>query len=158
VPYEIKLRPQEFLIRVSNTNAAHRYVLTGICNTNLQVQQDLTWTNEPAILPNNDAYAKMTPAEVVKACVAAWEKLDWDEMRKFDRPSDVAEDEAKVVEQQKRGLDVHSIFPKVEVGDAFWSPEQSAWFVKCRAYQTKKWNIALRKDNPVSRWQVDGGI
>jgi outer membrane lipoprotein-sorting protein len=158
VPYEIKLRPQEFTVRVSNDNPAHRYVLTGICDTDLKVQQDLTWTTPPAILPDNDTYAKMSPVEVVKACVDAWAKFDWQEMRKFDRESDVAEDEAKVAEQQKRGADVHSIFPTIEVGDAVWSPEQSTWFVKCRAFQVKKWNMAVRQDNPAKRWQVDGGI
>jgi hypothetical protein len=32
--------------------------------------------------------------------------------------------------------------------------------VKCRTISTqaKKWNIAVRKDNPAGRWQVDGGI
>jgi hypothetical protein len=158
VPYEIQLRAQDFVIRVSNTNSAHRYVLTGVGNTNLQIQQDLSWTNAPAILPDNDAYAKMSPAEVVKACVDAWARFDWDEMRKFDRESDVAEDEAKVGEAQKRGVDVHSIFPKIEVGEAVWSVEQSTWFVKCRAIQVKKWNLAVRQDNPAKRWQVDGGI
>jgi hypothetical protein len=23
---------------------------------------------------------------------------------------------------------------------------------------TKKWNLAVRKDNPAGRWQVDGGL
>jgi hypothetical protein len=46
----------------------------------------------------------------------------------------------------------------MEAGEATWSPEQSAWFVKCRMLQTKKWNMAIRKDNPAGRWQVDGGF
>jgi hypothetical protein len=158
VPYEIKLPPQQFLVRVANTNQAGRYVLTGICDTNMQVQQDLKWTNPPAILPSNDVYAKMSPAEVVKACFDAWTRFDWDEVRKFDPDYDVDSDQAKVAAAQKQGVDVTKIQPQIEVGDAFWSAEQSAWFVKCTAHETKKWNLAIRKDNPAGRWQVDGGI
>jgi len=46
--------------------------------------------------------------------------------------------------------------PVVEVGEATWSPEHSAWFVKCRMSQTKQWQLAVRKDNPANRWQEDG--
>jgi hypothetical protein len=158
VPYEIKLRGQDFTIRVSNDNPAHRYVLTALCDTNLQVRQDLKWTNAPTILPNNDIYAKMSPAQAVQACVDAWAKFDWDEMRKFDPDYDVAETEAKAAEAKKNVIDPRNLFPAFEVGDAFWSAEQSCWFVKCRAFPVKKWNMAIRKDNPAGRWQVDGGI
>ena len=158
VPYEIKLPSQEFNVRVSNTNSAKRYVITGIYSTNLQLIQDLKWTNAPEVLPNNDAYAKLSPAQVVTACMNAWIKFDWDEMRKFDPAYDVEDNIAQVKEAEKNGMDVHTIFPVVQVGEAFWSPEQSAWFVKCRAVQTKKWNMAIRKDNPAGRWQVDGGM
>jgi outer membrane lipoprotein-sorting protein len=158
VPYEIKLPSQEFNVRVSNTNSAKRYVITGIYSTNLQLIQDLKWTNAPEVLPNNDAYAKLSPAQVVTACMNAWIKFDWDEMRKFDPAYDVEDNIAQVKEAEKNGMDVHIIFPVVQVGEAFWSPEQSAWFVKCRAVQTKKWNMAIRKDNPAGRWQVDGGM
>src|SRR5258708_10885395 len=60
-------------------------------------------------------------------------------------------------EAAKAGMDMHKLIPVVEVGGAFWSAEQSAWFVKCRASQTKNWNMAVRKDNPAGQWQVDGG-
>jgi hypothetical protein len=48
--------------------------------------------------------------------------------------------------------------PVTEVGEAFWSAEQSAWFVKCRAVQIKKFNLALKKDEETGRWFVDGGL
>ena len=91
---------------------------------------------------DNDAYTKMSPVETVKACVDAWKRLGLDEMRKFDPDYDVEDDKAKAAMAEKNGMDPHNIIPLMEVGDAFWSAEQSAWFVKCRAYQTKKWNIA----------------
>jgi len=157
VPYEIKLH-QEFTVRVSNLNAAKRCVVTGIYDSKLQLQQDLKWTNEPAILPNNDAYVRLLPAEAVQAYFDAQSKLDWVEMRKFTSESDVKETKGQVEMAGKQGLDVHKLMPVFEVGEATWSAEQSAWFVKCRASQTKKWNLALRKDNPAGRWQFDGGI
>ena len=159
VPYEIRLGTQEFNLRVSNNNAARRYVITGVYNTNLKLQQQIKWTNEPEILTNNDVYAMMSPAEVVKAYVEAQSRLDWDEMRKYDSEADVDDTKSQVAMAKENGTDVHKVIPAIEVGEASWSAEQSAWFVKCRVLApVKKWNLAVRKDNPAGRWQVDGGI
>jgi hypothetical protein len=50
----------------------------------------------------------------------------------------------------------------VSIGESFTSKVYSGRFVpyeiKLRSSQTKKWNMAVRKDNPAHRWQVDGGI
>ena len=158
VPYEIKLPVQEFNLRVSNSNSAKRYVVAGVYDTKLKLQQEIKWANEPEILTNNDVYAKMSPAEVAKAYFNAQSKLDWAEMRKFTSESDIEETQKQVEMARKAGMDVHKQMPVVEVGEAIWSPEQSAWFVKCRMSQIKKWNLAVRKDNSAGRWQVDGGI
>ena len=158
VPYVIRLQQQEINVRVSNSNAANRYVVTGIYHGKLQLHQDLKWTNEPAILPNNDAYARMSPAEVVTACSAALAKLDWTELEKFCPGNFVEELKGQFDEADKKGLDARQLVQKVEVGEAFWSAEQSAWFVKCRASLVVLENLAVRKDNPAGRWQVDGGI
>jgi len=158
VPYEIQLSPQEFNVRVSNANPAKRYVITGVFDGKLKLQQDLQWTNGPDVLADNDAYAKLSPAQAVKGYFDAFAKLDWNEMAKFDPDYDVEHDKKQFEMAAKSGTDVHKLVPVVEVGEATWSPEQSAWFVKCRMSQTKKWNLALRKDNVAGRWQVDGGI
>jgi hypothetical protein len=158
VPYEIKLRPQEINLRLSNTNSAKRYVITGVFDRKLKLLQDLSWKKEPEVLPNNDAYAKMSPAEVAKAYFAALSKLDWAEMKKFAPAYDVDNDRRQLEEAKKRGMDVSKLLPVVKVGEAFWSAEQSAFFVKYRQFGIKKHNLALRKDNPAGRWQVDGGI
>jgi hypothetical protein len=158
VPYEIKLPAQEFNVRVSNTNAAKRYVVMGIYDSKLQLQQDYKWSSGPEVLTNNDAYARLSPKEAVQAYFDAQSKFNWVEMRKFTSESDVEETQKQVAMAEKQGLDMHKLMPVVEVGEATWSPDQSAWFVKCRMSQTKKWNLAIRKDNPAGRWQVDGGI
>jgi hypothetical protein len=157
VPYEIKLPAQEFNVRVSNTNSAKRCVVMGVYDSKLRLQQDLKWTAEPEVLTNNDAYARLSPAEAAKAYFAAQSKLDWVEMRKFASEFDVEETKKQVEMAEKQGMDVHKQMPVVEVGEATWSPEQSAWIVKCHMSGTKKHNLALRKDNPAGRWQVDGG-
>jgi len=158
VPYEIKLRAQEFNVRVANTNLAKRCVIMGVYDSKLRLQQDLKWSAEPEVLTNNDVYARLTPKEAVQAYFDAQSKFNWFEMRKFTSESDVEETKKQVEMAEKQGMDVHKLTPVFEVGEATWSPEQSAWFVKCHAVQVKKWNIAVRKDNPAGRWQVDGGI
>ena len=104
------------------------------------------------------AYAKLSPAEAVKAYLAAQSKFDWDEMRKFAPDSDVDNDKRQMEAAKARGIDVRNMMPVTEVGEAFWSEENSAYFVKCQQFGVKKHNVALRKDNPAGRWQVDGGI
>jgi hypothetical protein len=158
VPYEIKLHSQEFNVRVSNTNSAKRCVLMGVYDSKLRLQQDLKWTGEPEVLTNNDAYARLSPAQAVQAYFDAQSKLDWVEMRKFTSEFDVEETKKQVETAEKQGMDVHKLMPVMEAGEATWSAEQSTWFVKCRAMQTKKWNMAIRNDNPAGRWQVDGGM
>jgi hypothetical protein len=58
----------------------------------------------------------------------------------------------------KFGMDVQKKIPIVEVGESSWSAEQSAYFVKCRESSVKKFNLAVRNDNPAKRWVVDGGL
>lgn len=158
VPYEIKLRGQTFYVRVANTNAAKRFVLTGTYDAQFKLQQDLKLSGEPEILPNNDTYARLSPKEVVQAYFDAQAKLDWVEMRKFTSQYDIDETKRQVEAARKSGMDVQKLMPVFQVGETVSSPEQSACFVKCVMSGVKKHNLALRNDNPAGRWQVDGGI
>lgn len=158
VPYEVKLRPQEINVRVSNANSAKRYVITGMADSRLQLQEEMKWSNEPEVLAPNDADAKLSPAEAVKAYVEAWSRLDWVEMRKFVPDHEVEQTKRQLEEAGKNGIDTRKLIPVMEAGEAFWSAEQSAFIVKCRMHAVKMNNVALRKDNPAGRWQVDGGI
>ena len=144
---------------MSNLNPAKRYVLTGIFDSKLKLMEDLKWSKEPELLPDNESYAKLSPAEAAKAYFAAQAKLDWAEMQKFAPESDVQKDKSQLEAAQKKGMDVRNVMPKMEAGEATWSAEQSAYFVKVRMLPpVKKHNLALRKDNRAGRWQVDGGI
>ncbi len=158
VPYEIKLRAQELYLRLSNANPAKRFVITGACDDKRQLVQEFRWTNGPAILPDNDAYAKLTALEAAKAYFSAVAKQDWDEMKKFVPDYDVADDQRRAAEAKKAGIDPRNFIPATEVLEEVWSAEQSAWLVKCRMAAVKKWNLALKKDAKTGRWHVDGGI
>jgi hypothetical protein len=158
VPYEIKLRPHACAVRVSNNNPAKRYVITGTCDSDGKLQQDLTWKDAPELLPDNATYAKLSPVEVVKAYTVAQSKMDWAEMKKFAPAYDVENDKRHIEEATKHGVDARNVMPLVEVGEAVWSAEHSAYLVTCQLSATKKWNLALRKDNPAKRWQQDGGL
>jgi len=158
VPYEIKLAPKEINVRLSNANPAGRFVITGQCDSNLQNCEDAKWTNEPEIPANNDIYVKMSPEQAVKAYYDALSRLDWDEMRKFMPKDDIDKMQGEFKEAARYGIDVKKILPTVEVEKTFWSAEQLAYFLTCRQSQYKKFNLAIRNDNPAKRWVVDGGL
>ena len=158
VPYEIKFRPMEINMRVSNDNPGKRFVMKGVYDSQRKLMQEIKWAAEPVVLTNNEVYARLSPKEAVQSYFNAQSKLDWVEMGKFTSGADVAETQDQVKMMEKNGLDVHKQLPMVEVGEAVWVPEQSAWYVQCRMTQTKKMNLAVRKDNPAGRWQVDGGF
>ena len=158
VPYEIKFRPKEYYVRVSNANSAKRFVITGQFDSKMHLQEEAKWSNEPVLLPDNDKYAKMSAQEAVKAFYEAFSKLDWSEMRKFMPYSELKGMKGEIEEATKSGIDVQKQLPVVEVGESFWSAEQSAYLVKCRESRIKKFNLAVRNDNPAKRYVVDGGF
>ena len=158
MPYEIQLPPVEINVRVANTNSAKRYVPTGVYDRKLQLQQEISWPSEPALLPNNELYARMSPAEVVKAWTEAQAKLDWDELAKFVPQQEVQNAKRRAEAAQQSGLAPRQS-PATEVIEAVWSAEQSAYFVKCRVVApVKKWNLAIRNDNTAKRYLFDGGL
>jgi len=154
VPYEIKIRARALMIQMSNANAAKRYVITG--GFGGSDQDAIHWG--PELLPNNESYAKMSPLEAARAAFGALAKLDLAEMQKFFPKEEVENVKRQLAEAEKRGVDLRKQMPVIQVEDAVWSEEKSAWLVKCSAVQIKKHNLALRKDNAAGRWQVDGGI
>jgi RNA polymerase sigma factor (sigma-70 family) len=113
---------------------------------------DANWYAEPQRLPDNAKYAAMTPQQAARAYFEACGREDWNEVQKFD--SMPLNDRSK---QLLGGLEI------ISLGDAFQCKPYPGWFVPYeikfrQAEGTKKWNLALRKDNPAGRWQVDGGI
>ena len=66
-------------------------------------------------------------------------------MKKFIPAAEVEKQQRQIAEAEKRGIDVHTMLPRMEATEAFWSDEHSAYFVKRRALAVKKWNRALEK-------------
>jgi len=158
VPYEIRLRPVERNAQLSKANSADRFVITGWYDNKMQVQDEVKWSNEPEILPDNDTYVKMSPDEVVRAYYDALSRLDWDEMRKFMPTDDVEKMQHQCEEAAKYNIDIQKNLPTIEVIKTFWSAEHSSYFVTYREFRVKKFNLAIRKDNSANRFVVDGGL
>jgi hypothetical protein len=158
VPYEIKLRPEEQNARVSNANSAGRYVIMGWYDDKMQLHEEVKWSNEPEILADNDVYTKMTPEQVVKAYYDALSRLDWAEMKKFMPADDVEKMKSQCEEAAKRKIDIQKNLPTIEIVKSSVVADQSSYFVTYREVRVKKFNLAIRKDNPANRFVVDGGF
>jgi len=118
----------------------------------LEIPKDAVYFVEPQVLPDNENYEKMTPKEVAQAFFTACAEENWDEFLKFWFESGVRED----TKQNLGGLEI------VSLGEPFKSGLYGGWFVpyeiKLKNGHVKKWNLAVRNDNPAKRWQIDGGI
>ena len=119
----------------------------------LDLPEDVIWYEKPGILPDNEKYQQMTPAEAARAFFEACGREDWDEVRKIwnyefsDR-----------LKEHLGGLEI------ISIGTPFKSAgyTRSGWFVpyeiKFKDGRVKKFNLALRKDNPAKRYVFDGGL
>ncbi|MFA5554794.1 MAG: hypothetical protein WCZ89_02730 [Phycisphaerae bacterium] len=158
VPYEIKLPPIEFNLQLSKQNTANRFVITGIYDSKLQqCLEEVKWSSEPEILPDNDIYIKMSADDTARAFINAYLSQDWEEALKFVSMASLEsfkQDLQPVTENEqdkKASIEV--------IAEAFWSEEYSAYFVRCRMDgPVKKWNLAIRNDNAANRYMFDGGI
>jgi hypothetical protein len=114
---------------------------------------DVSWAQLPGdlpILPDNEKYASMTAEEAARAFFEACSRKDWDEVGKFMSPVN------PMLKGYLGGLQI------VSLGESFTSKTYAGRFVpyeiKLAGGDVKKMNLAVRKDNPAGRWQVDGGI
>jgi hypothetical protein len=116
----------------------------------LDLPADVTWVQEPQKLPDNEKYASMTAEQAARAFFEACGREDWTEVAKF---------EAALNGQLKDYLGGVEI---ISLGKSFTSKNYGGRFVpyaiKLKNGETHKHNLAVRKDNPAHRWQVDGGI
>jgi hypothetical protein len=116
----------------------------------LELPADVSWVEEPQKLPDNQKYVSMTAEQAARAFFEACGRNDWVEVGKFISP----------VNQQFK--DYLGGLQLLSLGDSFSSKAYSGRFVpyeiKLSDGAVKKFNLALRNDNPTARWQVDGGI
>lgn len=118
----------------------------------LEIPEDAVWFEEPDVLPDNDKYAQMSPAEAARAFFQACADEDWDEALKFLAVSGADEHGKKHL----GGLEI------ISIGEPFKSGQFPGWFVpyevKYKSGRIQKHNLALRNDNEAGRYVVDGGI
>lgn len=119
---------------------------------NLEIPKEAVYAVDPQVLPDNDKYEKMTPKEVAQAFFTACAEENWDEFLKFWYESGARDD----IKQYLGGLKI------VSLGEPFKSGLYGGWFVpyeiQLKNGKVKKWNLAVKNDNPAKRWQIDGGI
>ena len=112
----------------------------------------MVWDKDPEILPDNEKYEDMTPKEAATTFFTACAEENWDEYLIFHSQSHVPQ----------RTKDYLGGIEIIFIGEPFQSGGYGGWFVpyeiKLKGGYVKKHNLALRNDNPSSRWQVDGGL
>ena len=120
----------------------------------LSLPEDMIWTREPEILPDNERYEKMTPKEAAEVFFQACAEGNWQEVLKFRTTSRV-DDRLK---SYLGGLEI------ISLGEPFQSEGYSrqGWLVpyeiRLKSGQIIKHNLAMRKDNRAKRFIVDGGL
>jgi hypothetical protein len=101
----------------------------------------------------NARYAAMTPQHAAQAFFEACGRGDWNEVDKFCAGL------APLDPQFKESLIGVTV---VNIGQPFERPGLAATFVpyeiRFKNGHTKKFNLALRRDNPQQRWMFDGGL
>jgi hypothetical protein len=117
----------------------------------LELPKDVVFVKDVERLPDNAKYEKMTPKEAARAFFEACGKEDWTEVQKFSRmPND------ERIKSLLGGLEI------VNLGEPFQSKAYPGSFVpyeiRFKDGEIKKWNLAMRKDNPANRYVVDGGL
>jgi outer membrane lipoprotein-sorting protein len=127
----------------------------------LELPADVHWAQLPEQLPklpDNEKYASMTAEQAARAFFEACSREDWNEAAKFMSPV------TPRLKQYLGGLKI------VSVGEPFASKTYPGQFVPYEIklpvpiwglhwlHYDKKFNLAIRKDNPAGRWQVDGGL
>ena len=118
----------------------------------LALPADVTWSQEPEVLSDNDKYAQMTPDQMARAFFEACAQENWDEALKFTDYSSVPQ----WMKDYLGGLEI------VSIGTPFKSGLYPGWFVpyeiRFKNGGVKKMNLAVRNDNPAHRYVFDGGI
>jgi outer membrane lipoprotein-sorting protein len=118
----------------------------------LDLSENVVWFKPVEILPDNEKYEQMSPKEAATVFFQACADENWEEYLKFNAQSHVPQR----TKDHLGGLEI------IIIGEPFQSKGYGGWFVpyeiRLRSGHIKQHNLALRKDNPANRYQVDGGL
>jgi hypothetical protein len=117
----------------------------------IELPKDVVFWKDVERLSDNAKYEKMTPKDTARAFFEACGKEDWTEVQKFSpTPLD---------ERLKSLLGGMKI---VSLGEPFQSKAYGGTYVpyeiRFKDGTVKKFNLAMRKDNPAHRYVWDGGL
>ena len=119
---------------------------------NLELSENVVWDKSVEMLPDNEKYEQMSPKEAATVFFQACADENWEEYLKFNAQSHVPQ----------RTKDYFGGLEIISIGEPFQSEGYGGWFVpyeiRLRSGHIKQHNLALRKDNPANRYQVDGGL
>ncbi len=118
----------------------------------LALPEDVVWYEQPRVLEDNEAYAQMSPEQVARAFFQACADEDWDEVLKFWPMSSVDE----WFKAYLGGVEIISIGQPFKSG--LFAGRFVPYEIKLRSGRIKKFNLAVRNDNPAKRYVVCGGI
>jgi len=115
----------------------------------VQLPADVNWMTDSAAKP---ALVSLNgPKEAAAYFFDALAREDWDSVLQVSPGTRVQ----SVIKQVYGGLQV------ISIGEPFQSGLYPGYFVpyqvRLRNGETKTWKLAVRNDNPVHRWMVDGG-
>lgn len=120
----------------------------------LEPPQNAIYFKSLEVLPDNKKYEDMTPKEAATAFFTACANEDWDEVLKFLGRTEVSQS----FKDHLGGLEI------IEIGEPFQSPSYTSkgWFIpykiRYKSGGIQEHNLALRRDNPANRFELDGGI
>lgn len=113
----------------------------------------IVWSVDPDELPAAPDTSKLTAKEAAQQFFMACAAKDWDTVRVFG---------GTIFADTPRIREFLGGLTLVSVGEPFKAGLYPGWFVpyeiKIQGKWTKKFNLAIRNDNPKKMWKVDGGI
>ncbi len=116
-----------------------------------EIPADAIRFKEVQILQNNEAYAAMGPAEMVRAFIQSCSAGGWNEALKYTMQDAFTQEFMEHVQ----GMEL------LEVGEPFQAGVYGGWFVPYRARyrdgHEKQGRLAVRNDNAAKRYVWDGG-
>lgn len=117
----------------------------------IQLPANVVWATSPEQMPTANRPLPATPREAAAAFLEGMAAQDWDRVASV-RNSGISQK----LKDYGGGLTV------ISIGEPFQSGLYKGWFVpyevRLRNGVVKKWNLAVRNDNPAKRFHHDGGF
>jgi len=129
-------------------------ITTGCSKTKMnppRARQDTVVVSRP--LPDDAKTSTMTADEFARAFFEACGREDWEQVAKFWPPGAPLDDRFKNALAGLKIISLGKPFKQASYGGTFVPYE-----IQFKSGEVKKFNLAVRQDNPDHRWYFDGGL